>query len=177
MTADEVLDAIARKYPGAVLLRELVAYDPEFDERCKQWTEAGATGPYPTGWNRRIDALMLDGGTCRTAIEVKISRSDFLRETADKRRPWERITDRFIYACPAGLIKADEVPVHCGLWWVHDDGSVTVASRARKNRSVEPIPHEMFVTVAYRLKRWMDMGQREPVGIAEHDAVEVVGHG
>lgn len=158
MSAAQVLDAIALKYPDAVLLCEMVIADPVHAELAKQWHAAyGVTEvdvPFPAGATRRIDALMLDGGTCRTAIEVKISRADFLRETPEKRGAWERVTDRFVYACPAGLIEADEVPEHCGLWWIGSDQSVVIKSKARKNRAVEPLPHQLTVAVAYRLKRF-----------------------
>ena len=59
---------------------------------------------------RRIDGLMFDGGATRTAIEVKISRADFLRESEEKRRPWRKITHRFVYATPVGLLKAGGDP-------------------------------------------------------------------
>jgi hypothetical protein len=62
------------------------------------------------------------------------------------------VTDRFVYACPAGLIRPDEVPDHCGLWWIGLDKSVVIKSRARKNRAVEPLPHQLTVALAYRLK-------------------------
>jgi hypothetical protein len=158
MTAAQVLDAIALKYPGAVLLREMLIADPAHAVLAEQWHAAyGVTEvdvPFPVGAVRRIDALMLDGGTCRTAIEVKVSRADFLRETPEKRGAWERVTDRFVYACPAGLIRAGEVPEHCGLWWIGLDESVVIKSRARKNRDVEPLPHQLTVALAYRLKRF-----------------------
>ncbi|BEL47519.1 hypothetical protein [Mycobacteroides abscessus] len=158
MSAAQVLDAIALKYPDAVLLCEMVIADPAHAERAKQWHATyGVTEidiPFPAGATRRIDALMLDGSTCRTAIEVKVSRADFLRETPEKRAAWERVTDRFVYACPAGLIEADEVPEHCGLWWIGPDQSVVIKSKARKNRAVAPLPHQLTVAVAYRLKRF-----------------------
>lgn len=157
LTAAKVLDAVAAKYPGAVLLRELVIADPAHNDLVDEWHAAHtviAAAPFPTGAVRRIDGLLLEGGTQRTAIEVKVSHSDFLRETPEKRGPWERVTDRFVYACPVGIIRPEEVPDHCGLWWVDDEGSVVVRSRARRNRAVEPLPHQLTVAVAYRLKRF-----------------------
>ena len=155
MTAAQVLDAIATKYRTSVLLRELVIADPAHDALVDEWSATAGLGssiPFPPGASRRIDALLLEGGTLRTAIEVKVSRSDFLRETPQKRAAWERVTDRFVYACPSGLIQPDEIPPHCGLWWIAADQSVIVKSRARKNRTVQPLPHQITVALAYRLK-------------------------
>lgn len=155
LTAAKVLDAIAAKYDTSVLLRELVLADPAHNVLVDEWLAAGgpeSSIPFPVGACRRIDALMLEGGTRRTAIEVKVSRSDFLRETPEKRAVWESVTDRFVYACPSGLIQPGEIPPHCGLWWIGPDQSVTVKSRARKNRTVQPLPHQITVTLAYRLK-------------------------
>lgn len=56
--------------------------------------------------SRRIDLLMLDSQKW-TAIEIKISRSDFYRDTEEKRRAWKTHTHRFIYATPQGLITAE----------------------------------------------------------------------
>ena len=109
-------------------------------------------------WTRRIDGLMLDGGGTRTAIEVKISRSDFLRETEEKRRPWRKITNRFIYATPAGLLKPAEIPDGCGLWEV-DGNTVRIVKRAKSNPKPEPIPHQVLVALAYRLNRKPSEGE------------------
>jgi len=162
LTARDVLDAIATKYSTAVLLPELPVAHHDHQALADQWHATGqAEGlPYPVGATRCIDALLLEGSTQRTAIEVKISRSDFRKETPQKRRPWERITDRFVYACPANIIQPEEVPQHCGLWWINPDRTVTIKARAQKNRHVEPLPHHLFVTIAYRLKT--TAAQRHP---------------
>lgn len=70
---------------------------------------------------RDIDVLLLrnwnsgSAGRERIAVEVKISRSDFFRDTAAKRAPWESLTHRFAYAVPAGLVTPAEVPPGCWL--------------------------------------------------------------
>lgn len=103
---------------------------------------------------RRIDALWISGAQ-RTAFEIKVSRSDFLRETEEKRAPWKRVCHRFIYVCPAHLIQPREVPADCGLWWIHPYGTnryqhVEVKKRATINRGPEPLPQSIFVTLAHR---------------------------
>ncbi|NKS52545.1 hypothetical protein GS500_04610 [Rhodococcus hoagii] len=164
-TAEQVLDSIARKYSGSALLREVVILDELVEAEVKESTEAwwqrhrerGNTtapdDPFPEGvWTRRIDGLMFDGNQCRTAIEVKVSRADFLRETEEKRRAWRAVTHRFVYATPAGLLRPDEIPDGCGLWEVHPDGSVVIAKKARGNKTPDPIPQRVLVALAYRLK-------------------------
>lgn len=53
----------------------------------------------------------------RVGYEVKVSRSDWLRELKQpgKREFAMSICDRFFFAAPWGLIKLDEVPEGCGL--------------------------------------------------------------
>lgn len=164
-TATQVLDAIARKHCGAALLREVVIVDElveaEIEQTTAQWWQrhrergnrSDPSDPFPEGvWTRRIDGLMFDGNQCRTAIEVKVSRSDFLRETEEKRRAWRSVTHRFVYAAPAGLLHPEEIPDGCGLWEVHPDQSVVIAKRARGNKTPGPIPQRVLVALAYRLK-------------------------
>lgn len=156
-TATDVLDAVARKHSRCALIREVTVTDPEADRYgdTNAWAENGRVGPMPAfaPTFRRIDGLLLDGGGTRTAIEVKISRSDFARESEEKRRPWRKITHRFVYATPVGLLQRYEIPDGCGLWEVDEAGRVHVSVRARINRDPEPIPHQVLVALAYRLKK------------------------
>lgn len=156
-TAAMILDAIARKHSDCALVREVLVTDPDADRfaSADAWVAAGRPGRMPRfePTARRIDGLLFDGGQSRTAIEVKISRSDYLRETDAKRRVWRAITNRFVYATPAGLLRPDEIPYGCGLWEVDDAGRVTIVKRAKSNRNPEPVPHQVLVALAYRLKR------------------------
>jgi hypothetical protein len=171
-TAEQILDAIAWKHSKCALLREVVVEDAE--RRAAQQALYKHQHPgfgakyYPDAEDyiedkhgrildthrpfRRIDGLMLDGGGTRTAIEVKVSRSDFLRETEAKRRPWQKIVNRFVYATPPGLLRPEEIPTECGLWEVDDSGAVTIVRRAKANKNPDPIPHQVLVALAYRLK-------------------------
>ncbi|NKS98791.1 hypothetical protein GS498_20465 [Rhodococcus hoagii] len=148
MNAGQILDAIARKHATCALLREVVIVDElvgaEVEEATADWWErhrargntTAPDDPFPEGvWTRRIDGLMFDGNQSRTAIEVKVSRADFLRETVAKRRAWRAVTNRFVYATPAGLLRPDEIPDGCGLWEVQPDQSVVVTKKARSNKS------------------------------------------
>ncbi len=135
MTSDDILFHLwIHKQPSNAMVAELTIQDAE------KW--------------RRIDALWISGAQ-RTAFEIKVSRSDFLRETEEKRAPWKRVCHRFIYVCPAHLIQPREVPADCGLWWIHPYGTnryqhVEVKKRATINREPEPLPQSIFVTLAHR---------------------------
>lgn len=44
--------------------------------------------------------------------------------------PQTKIPNRFYYACPAGLIKVDEVPRYAGLIWVDENGNAKEVKKA-----------------------------------------------
>ncbi|WP_032376704.1 hypothetical protein [Rhodococcoides fascians] len=179
MNAKEVLAAVRAKHNKCAIVAELVVNDAERLAAYRTWIDAGrpqgdsaSDDFFASTSYRRIDALMFDGNSTRTALEVKVSRADFKRETEAKRRPWELITNRFVYVTPAGLIQPDEVPAHCGLWWVDDSAlearwtgsehirvpTVSVVKKAKTNKTPDPIPHQVIVAMAYRLGRQVSGG-------------------
>lgn len=141
MDACFILDAIRRKYPEAAIVTEVVMSDPAYDAGGDKVSDDKVT---PV---RRIDALMFQS-LVRTSIEVKTSVADFRRDTWAKRRPWFNVSHRFIYATPARL--ALMPPHNCGMWWVHDDGSITIAKKATPNNTPEPLPQQVVQSLAYR---------------------------
>lgn len=78
-----------------------------------------ATEPQLGSKLRRMDFWTLhphEGkGHVSTAYEIKVSRSDFKRDTAMKQREARLYTDQFYYVAPKGLIAKDEVPDWAGL--------------------------------------------------------------
>lgn len=146
-TAKEVLAAIRRYHREAAIVHEVVLRDPN-------WLDTYEAGDRP-GTFRRIDALMIKNKV-RTAIEVKVTRSDFMRETQRKRQVWQDLCHRFVYAVPEGLIRPDEVPDGIGLWEVSrrlvpaGATTVNVTKRARLNRDPGPVPEQLFVAMCYR---------------------------
>lgn len=70
---------------------------------------------------RRIDYLLMRISRRsvprheRIALEVKVTRADFKRDTDEKRAAWFAVADRFAYVTPKGLIKVEELPPGCGL--------------------------------------------------------------
>jgi hypothetical protein len=140
LTAGDVLDALRSHHKGAALVPEVVISDE--DGRMTSTAE----NRLPT--TRRIDALMFDS-LLRTAIEVKVSVADAKRDTWQKVWPWMRVTHRFVYAVPAGLI--EHPPVYgCGLWWVHPSGRVEVKRKAKVSHTPEPLPQQVVQALAYR---------------------------
>lgn len=167
MTAEDILDIIETKAKGA-FVRELGIYDQEVVEKTKAlhdaWiahlTDESVEVPERTSdaWIRRIDGLDFSS-TMRTAFEVKISRSDWKRESPEKRRAWKLVTHRYIYVSPDGVIPVDEVPDDCGLWWVFLDAvegtdrtvpRIQVMRKAPKNAEPIDLPWRVALNLCYR---------------------------
>jgi hypothetical protein len=169
ITSKILLAAVKRKFPKAAILGEVTMTDEVEAERVrtaqaimnpfyrKHYDKKGLTyqAELPTGYlphiipvDRRIDALIFEGNS-RTAVEIKISRADFFRDTEEKRRPWIRHTNKFVYLVPSGLVKPTEVPEGCGLWEYHE-GSIKSTKNARSNKEVEDFPQAMFKYFAWR---------------------------
>lgn len=149
MTASFILQAIRAKHQGAAIVPEITIEDFDLADSGEAVAYLGARGERPDGhkYERRIDALMFQTLE-RTAIEIKVTRADFMRDTYWKRRAWQNVTHRFIYAVPHDL----EVmaPHGCGLWKVHESGSIVVAKKAIVNRTPDPLPQTVVQRLAYR---------------------------
>ena len=125
----------------------------------------------PDGWTmneskliRRIDGLMLEGGKY-TAIEIKVSRADFKRDTEEKRRMWRSITHRFVYAVPKGLVDPSEVPAYAGLWEYDPSdpyNSIKSVKRAATNKQCLPLPQQVVTAMFYRSARAEQTKVRRP---------------
>lgn len=183
ITANEVLAAIRRKHRKDAIVRELVLDDLQVLAERRRWDvdhrsqrtnwakyyeKRGleVAPPLADGYDprtepprRRIDALLVESGLQLTAIEIKVTRADFLRETDAKRRAWRELSGRFVYAAPKGLLDPAEIPGGCGLWefdpeavgrYVSQHG-VSVKVRAKKNRHPSPFPPQLITALAYRV--------------------------
>lgn len=189
MGAKELLAALRQKHSADAVVREVVIDDP-FElairrraeiENTRRWSgdehAAKRLGRYeaegkpvadeiPDGWDRRrsvpqrrIDALVF-ASTGITAVEIKVSRADFRRDTDEKRRAWRAVTNRFIYLVPTGLVTPAEVADGCGLWvfdperfsdtnsWMH---GITSVKRAVVNKAPDPLPLQVTRALAYRV--------------------------
>lgn len=107
------------------LIEELVAAQDQLPAWAKSDAQkrhyASRRSAKPT--RRRIDMLLISHKNSesvkikreRIALEIKVTRSDFLSETDEKRAPWLRFADKFAYVAPEGMIKPSELPEGCGL--------------------------------------------------------------
>ena len=152
MIAADILEAIRAKYPGTAIVPELTIDDfdlPDAGTETAHGFMPGTGRPEGHSYTRRIDALMFDS-LVRTAIEIKVSKADFNRDTYWKRRMWQRHTHRFVYAVPHDL---DVMSPHgCGLWKVHPDGRIEVAKKAIVNKTPDPLPQSVVQRIAYRAR-------------------------
>ncbi|MEU0078597.1 hypothetical protein ABZY58_11925 [Micromonospora tulbaghiae] len=97
----------------------------------------------------------------RLAIEVKVSRGDFLSDvrTPEKQAPWRELAHRHAYAVPAGLVRAEEVPAESGLIEVkfgeHGDRPVVSFTRRcpRSAHEPGPLPFPNIMDAFYRTAR------------------------
>ncbi len=108
------LNQIAKRW----LLRAQSAKGPG----CKiAFVEVGALGDSERAdaWGYRWD---WDGGS--VLVEVKISRSDFLRDKHKPHRQAGGLGDFRYYMCPEGVITLDDLPERWGLLWVNKRGHV-----------------------------------------------------
>lgn len=163
MDAESLLDILERKAKGA-FIREIGIYDQEVVDNAEARRQARHDGDKDVpeavagSWIRRIDGLDFSS-TLRTAFEVKVSRSDWRRESEEKRRAWRSVTHRYIYVSPEGVIPVSEVPDDCGLWWIFQDPvsgtdrtvpRIQVMKKAPKNPSPHDLPWRVTMNLCYR---------------------------
>lgn len=139
-TAGMVVDALRAAY-GLTgdhhLNTEEWAFLTEVLLRAPSATQPGWARTPDNHWSantRTIDVLAIRNWTSgighqRVAIEVKVSRADYKRETDLKRQPAEVSAHRTAYAAPAGLIDPDTLPAGWGLIEVHPDRAAAEAAK------------------------------------------------
>lgn len=151
MDAKFVLQSIKRKYHNAAVVPEISIEDfflEDSGDEARYSFSPNTASPQGHSYIRRIDALMFES-YMRTAIEIKVSKADFNRDTYWKRRAWQNVTHRFIYAVPQDL---DVMSPHgCGLWAVHEDGTIEVRKKAIVNKTPEHLPQSVIQRMAYRI--------------------------
>lgn len=152
MTAGFILDAIRATYPSTAIVPELTIEDFDLADSGEVVEHSFMHTPSPEGhkYSRRIDALMFDS-LVRTAIEIKVSKADFMRDTYWKRRAWQNVTHRFVYAVPEDL---DVMTPHgIGLWKVSESGRINIVKKAIVSKTPDPLPQTVIQRIAYRAAR------------------------
>jgi hypothetical protein len=133
-----------------------------------EWVTFGGlrtlTGYGRPGRESYLDAFALNcwpsSGFTRVAYEVKVARSDWLRELRDpsKRRPGLTLSNEFWFAAPTGVIQRDEVPEACG--FLEADAGGLKVRKAAPYRETEPPPLE-FIASLLRAEQERD-GRLDP---------------
>jgi len=90
-----------------------------------------------TFWNGEMDVMSISKSEMIHEFEVKISRADFKADL--KKRKWfwhhhpaaDTCPNYFSYCCPNNLIKLDEVPVYCGLYY-YSDNKITEVKKPKR---------------------------------------------
>jgi len=120
----------------------------QWSRKALVFTEVKNGPSYGPG-QRRMDLLAI----ARTwspitikAVEVKVSRSDFVRDT--KWPEYLDLCNQFYWACPPKLISREEVDPRCGLLYVTPERVRTV--KAAPFRDVEPDPLTLLYLLLWR---------------------------
>jgi len=160
MSTDEIITALRRHYsaPEWVFFDELrlgVGYQTDSEKRVDGW----AIHCY----QRPVHPKQPNGNTI-VALEVKISRSDWLREFKpsahqrwmgqeegeSKRAAGLRASNLFYFVVPRGLVAVEEVPDDSGLIYVKPDGSLMFAKQA-PFREIGTISRSFVASLARRV--------------------------
>ena len=96
----------------------------------KRWIDAVACGVWPSTGQEFV------------GIEIKVSRSDWQRELKDPLKAQElmRFCNRWYLACPAGMVKPDELPATWGMLALDKAGRLRVAVPAKQLDPQPPSP-------------------------------------
>lgn len=107
MRADEILQALQQRH------------------QTDLWITEVKDGPSTMVQTRRMDGLAIKRSWTHprfVGYEVKVSRSDFLRD--DKWDAYLPLTHQFSFACPWDLIQPHELPDVVGLYWAKPEGKL-----------------------------------------------------
>ena len=104
MTAETITALLRKRHAGQIFVTELRGGSGS-RESDNSYIDAYALHPYPSKQN------------CRVAYEVKVSRSDFLRDVKQphKHRAALVHSNEFYFVAPVGMLAAVEMPLFAGL--------------------------------------------------------------
>lgn len=137
VTAFEIKRALAEKH-----------YKDFFITECK----SGPTQIAAAGTLKILDGLAIKKSwtaPCFTGYEIKVSRSDFLRDA--KFYTYEEICNCLYIVCPKGMIDRTELPESIGLMY-YDPEKKTITTRKRAiYRKIEYTPELLLYIIFSRL--------------------------
>ena len=145
ITTKDILAALRDKYrpPEWVFFPELrfgTGYDGMVMSRIDAWVISC--------WRSKHSVNYL-----KIAFEIKVYRSDFLKEIKDprKRKPAFLISNQYYFAAPKGMLMVGEIPEGCGLMEIDTEGKVTTAHKA-PTRKVDNPPWTFVASLGRRLQ-------------------------
>lgn len=125
MDASAITALLRKKHSGEVFVEELRG-GAGYGGCSEGYIDAWTMHPYPSKQN------------CRIAYEVKISRSDFLRDIKQplKHRAALLFSNEFYFVAPEGMLGAEDLPLFAGLIEVKEYENGTVEGRMGLDVSV-----------------------------------------
>ena len=136
-TSTEIKIALSHKHIKDFFLTE-----------CK----SGSTWFMPVGDMKILDALAIRkrwASPCFTGYEIKVSRSDFLRDT--KFYTYEEVCNCLYIVCPKGMIDRTELPESVGLMY-YDPAKKTITTKKKAIfRKIEYSPDLLLYIIYSRL--------------------------
>lgn len=153
------------------ILAALLARHPTVKQ---EWAVFRELATETAGRGRTLDLFAINcwpsSGFRAVAYEVKVSRSDFMREIADpsKRAPAEKLAGECYFATPPGLVRPDEVPEGWGL--VECGGGGAKVRKVATQRRVESWPISFCASLA---RRSADEKPAWPPGIWRFEGREI----
>jgi len=120
-----------------------------FLTECK----SGSTYLTPVGDMKILDALAIRKSwtnPCFTGYEVKVSRSDFLRDSKFYR--YEEIVNCLYLVCPKGMIDRTELPESVGLMYYDPDKKTLTTKKKAIYRKIEYSPDLLLYIIFSRLE-------------------------
>jgi len=95
------------------------------------------------------DLLMVSGSGYATEIEIKISKSDLIKDLEKRHKHQNRKIKYLYFAMPSSLAKHIEyVPTHAGIMVVNSRGRVFTIARPKINPACRPLTEDEIFQVA-----------------------------
>lgn len=137
VTAFDIKKALAEKHHKDFFLTE-----------CK----SGSTWMTPRGDMKILNGLAIRPSwtaPCFTGYEVKVSRSDFLRDA--KFYTYEELVNCLYIVCPKGMIDRTELPESVGLMYYDPDKKTITTRKKALFRKIEYSPELLLYIIYTRL--------------------------
>ena len=137
VTSFDITKALAEKHSKDFFLTEV---------------KSGSTWYSPVGDMKRLDALAIRKSwayPCFTGYEVKVSRSDFLRD--NKFYTYEELVNCLYIVCPKDMVSRTELPESVGLMYYYPDKKTLITKKKAIYRKIEYSPDMLRYIIYSRL--------------------------